>query len=278
MSAVIQRGLIPARLIQTAPSRDLPPSARAAAAALRLHHPDWEYRFFDDADITRFVAAEFPAHRAILDEFPHAVQRADFFRYLAVHRLGGFYLDLDVFLESPLEGLRSLGAVFPFEELTLNRHLRDAHGIDWEIGNYAFGATAGHPFLDAVINNCVRARRERPWREPMFRGVPRWFRRDFEVLNTTGPGLLTRTLAENPETAGDVTVLTPEPDCDVCDTANWHRFGPHGVHLMNGSWRNHGGRVRRRLLLLWEARLRRRLLACSRALGPVRRFHRPPGP
>lgn len=270
--------LIPARLIQTAPTRDLPPLARAAAASLRLHHPGWEHLLFDDQDITRFVATEYPEHRATLEEFPHPVQRADFFRYLAVHRLGGFYLDLDVILEAPLDDLRSLGAVFPFEELSLSRHLRDAHGIDWEIGNYAFGATPGHPFLAAVIRDCVRARRERAWREPMFRRIPRWFHRDFEVLNTTGPGLLTRTFAENPEATVDVTVLQPAPDCDVCDPENWHRFGRHGVHLMAGSWRPRAGRWRRRLRLAWESRLRRRLLACSRALGPVRRFRRPPNP
>ena len=266
---------IPPRLIQTAPSRDLAPAARAAVAGLRLHHPDWDYLFFDDADLTRFVTTEFPEHRPLLDEFTHPVQRADFFRYLAVYSLGGFYLDLDVFLEAPLGDLRPLGAVFPFEELSLNRHLRAAHGIDWEIGNYAFGATAGHPFLAAVIRDCVKARRNHAWRDLMFRGIPRWFRRDFEVLNTTGPGLLTRTLAENPDTAAGVTVLQPAPDCDVCDPENWHRFGRHGVHLMAGTWRPRAGQIRRRLRLAWESRLRRRLLARSRALGPIRRFHRP---
>lgn len=269
---------IPARIIQTAPTRNLSPAARAVATSLRLHHPDWEHLFFDDQDIAGFVASEYPEYRATFQEFPHPVQRADFFRYLAIHRLGGFYLDLDVILEAPLGDLRSHRAVFPFEEISLNRHLREAHGIDWEIGNYAFGATPGHPFLEAVIRDCVRATRDRAWREPMFRGIPRWFQRDFEVLNTTGPGLLTRTFVEHPDTTVDVTILQPRPDCDVCDPVNWHRVGRHGVHLMSGSWRPRAGRLRRRLRLAWESRLRRRLLACSRALGPVRRFRRPEQP
>ena len=42
--------------------------------------------------------------------------------------------------------------MFPFECLTLSRYLRERHGIDWQIGNYAFGATKGHPFLKAVID------------------------------------------------------------------------------------------------------------------------------
>lgn len=265
---------IPARIIQTAPTRDLAPADRAAAASLRLHHPGWEYLFFDDTDIEDFVAMEFPEHRATLDDFPHAVQRADFFRYLAIYRLGGFYVDLDVILETSLEDLRPLAAVFPFEEISLNQHLRDAHGIDWEIGNYAFGATPGHPFLEAVIGNCVRAASNPGWNEPMFRGIPRWVRPAFSVLNSTGPGLLTRTLAEHPDTSAGVTVLEPALGCDVCDPSNWHRIGHYGVHLMNGTWRHPHGGVIRRARLLWERRQRRRLLARSRALGPVRHFRR----
>jgi hypothetical protein len=267
---------IPRRLIQTAPTRDLSPAARAVAAGLRLHHPDWENLFFDDADIARFVAAEFPDQGPVLRSFPHPVQRADFFRYLAVFRLGGFYVDLDVLLEAPLDDLRPLGAFFPFEELTLNRHLRDAHGIDWEIGNYAFGATAGHPFLDALIGNCARAARNPAWNAQMYRGMPRWVRPAFEVLNTTGPGMLTRTLAEHPDISTSVTVLEPAPGCDVCDPANWHRVGRHGVHLMAGSWRPRTTPILGRARRLWESRQRRRLLARSRALGPVRRFRRSP--
>src|SRR5439155_988054 len=84
-----------------------------------------------------------------------------------------------------------------------SRHLH----IDWEIGNYAFGAAPGHPFLRAIIENCVRAQEDPAWVEPMMAGIPRPFRSGFDVLNTTGPGLVTRTLAENPQLARTVNVL-----------------------------------------------------------------------
>ena len=115
-------------------------------------------------------------------------------------------------------------SVFPFEELTLNRHLRQQHGIDWEIGNYAFGASPGNPFLHLVIENCVKAQQDADWIKPMMRGIPGTFRSDFNVLNSTGPGLLTRTYAENPTAAANVTVLFPE---DVCDEKSWHNFGSY---------------------------------------------------
>jgi len=244
--------------------------ARAAATNLKLLHPDWEHVFFDDDDVLRFMAAEFPEYQMIFDSFLRPIQRFDFFRYLAVFRLGGFYFDLDVFLSEPLTPLLDQSCVFPFEELSLSRFLRRRYGIDWEIGNYAFGAAPGNAFLESVIQNCVEAQRDPHWVRPMMAGIPRIFHSDFRVLNTTGPGLVTRTLMENPELIADVTVLFPD---DVCDSDNWHQFGNYGVHLMDGSWRTEGSLLRRRLARWWEVRLLSKFMPVSRRLGPRRNVY-----
>jgi len=258
---------IPARIIQTGRSRDLTLLAKAAAANLQALNPDFEYCFFDDKDVLAFIRDEFPEYRDIFEAFPFRIQRFDFFRYLAVFRLGGFYFDLDFFLATGLQPLRAERCVLPFEELTLNRWLRRRFGMDWEVGNYAFGATSGHPFLQAAIENCLRAQRDPAWVKPMMRGLPWLFRQEFHVLNTTGPGLLSRTLAEDPHLAPQVTVLFPE---DVCDRRTWHQFGDFGVHLMEGSWRTKGGYLRRRLANLWETWSVRRSLPESRRRGKTR--------
>jgi hypothetical protein len=260
---------IPRRLIQTGQSRDLPPLARAAATNLRLLHPGWEYLYFDDDDVLAFIDTEFPEHRRTFDAFPHNIQRFDFFRYLAVYRLGGFYFDLDVFLSEPLGDLLGCDAVFPFEELTINRHLRTNAGLDWEVGNYAFGAAPGDPFLGAVIDNCVRGQLEPCWAGEMLRGIPKPLRGRYEVLTTTGPGLLSRTMAESPGCARGVTVLFPP---DVRKEESWHLFGRYGIHLMEGSWRTKGNVLWRRLAWMWEARERARATAASRHLGPTRQL------
>jgi inositol phosphorylceramide mannosyltransferase catalytic subunit len=259
--------VIPHRIIQTGKTRELPPLAKAAAVNLRLLHSDWDYLFFDDRDVGRFVSREFPKYQTAFENFTYPIQRFDFFRYLAVYRLGGFYFDLDVFLSRELSELLSDRCVFPFEELTLNRFLRRRYNMDWEIGNYAFGAEPGHPFLAAVIENCVRAQRDANWVKPMMGGIPRIFHSEFSVLNTTGPGVLSRTYAENPDLAALMKILFPE---NVCDEATWHKFGSFGVHLMNGSWREKGGFVYRRLAGWWESRCKGNLLAESLRLGPTR--------
>jgi inositol phosphorylceramide mannosyltransferase catalytic subunit len=265
---------IPKRIIQTARSTDLSLLERAAVANLRLLNPDFEYIFFDDAQVESFIDTEFPQYRPTLDGFGVSIQRYDFFRYLAVYRLGGFYFDTDVLLASGLEGLLEFGCVFPFEELTLHRFLRRQYGMDWEIGNYAFAASAGHPFIEAIIGNCIRAMEHPEWAEAMIKSVPRILRNEFFVYDTTGPGLVSRTLAEYQAAGDQVRVLFPP---DVCDPLGWHCFGSYGVHLQSGSWRKPRSFLRRYVNRLWEAATRRALLRESLTRGGKRslEFKRP---
>ena len=258
---------IPKRIIQTGRNRDLPLLHRAAVTNIRLLNPDFEYRFFDDDDVGRFFDTEFPEYRRVFDSFRFPIQRFDFFRYLAVYRYGGFYLDLDVLLAAGMSSLTDHGCVFPFEDLNINGFLRRRHLMDWTIGNYAFGARPGHPFLWEVIQNCVRAQECPEWVQPVLRGIPRLFRDDFFVLSTTGPLLLSRTLAENPDLVEDVTVLFPD---DVRCPGTWHKFGQVGIHLMEGSWRKTERGGRRRLRRLWEWWMVRKFMKESARLGAVR--------
>lgn len=246
---------------------ELPLVSRAALANARLLHPGFELVLFNRSRIEAFINDEFPEFRAVFQSIRLPIQRFDFFRYLAVFRLGGFYLDLDVFLAEALDPLLEFECVFPFEELTVSAHLRQRHGMDWELANYGFGAAPGAPFLRAVIDNCVRGFHEPAWAEQMMKGIPRPFRTQFRVPMTTGPGLVSRTFAEQPQLQAGVTVLFPP---DVCDEKNWQRFGRFGVHLMQASWRRRDGFLRSRLARIWESRKRAALLQASRALGPTR--------
>lgn len=258
---------IPKRIIQTGKDARQPLRNRAMISNVKLLNPDYEYMFFDDKGVEAFLERDFPQYRTVFHAFQFPIQRYDFFRYLAVYRYGGFYFDLDVLLASNLSSLLESGCVFPFEGLTLSTFLRTQHAMDWEIGNYAFGAAPGHPFLEAVIENCVRAQKDPGWVTPMMRGIPPLFRAEFFVLNTTGPGLLSRTLAENADLAKTVRVLFPD---DVCDLRNWNRFGDLGIHLMEGSWRTQGRFLRRKLAQYWEFWKTQKLLKQSVRLGKTR--------
>jgi inositol phosphorylceramide mannosyltransferase catalytic subunit len=258
---------IPRRIIQTDKSADLPLLARAATSNLRLLNPDFEYLFFDDSQVEQFIDVEFPQYRPVYNSFTARIQRYDFFRYLAVYRFGGFYFDTDVLLASGLEDMLEFGCVFPFEHLSINRFLREECGMDWEAGNYAFGAAAGHPFLEAIIKNCVRAQQHPEWPEAMVKSIPRMFRSEYSVLATTGPGLVSRTLAEYPGACDQVKVLFPE---DVCDQNSWFCFGDYGVHLQVGTWRKRERLLRRLLHRHWVSTTRKALFNESRKRGGKR--------
>jgi hypothetical protein len=101
----------------------------------------------------------------------------------------------------------------------------------------------------------------------MMKRVPHILRDDVYVLNTTGPGLLSRTLADNPRLAAGINILFPD---DVCNCDSWHRFGDYGVHHMDGSWRPHSNILRRLLKRLWRNWNLRRMLADGRACGKTR--------
>jgi hypothetical protein len=248
---------IPRRIIQTSKNLDLPLIAKAAVANVKLLNPDYEYIFFTDEKIEAFIKEHYPEYHSVFHAFRYPIQRIDFFRYLAIYKLGGFYFDLDVFLASSLDDLLGSGCVFPFEELTVNSFFQQEYGLDWEIGNYAFGAAPQHPFLKSIINNCVRAQQEPDWAHQMLRSLPRLLHDRYYVLSTTGPGLVTRTLAENSDAAAQVTVLFPD---NVCNPKAWHQFGKHGVHLMEGSWVSKKGFFYKLYTRAWDMWMIKRVL------------------
>jgi mannosyltransferase OCH1-like enzyme len=141
-------------------------------ASMRLLNQDYEYLYFDDRQEEKFVREKYPQHLKLHESFRYRIQKFDFFRYLAIHFYGGFYFDLDVLLTSGLSSLLELGCVFTFEAISLSHHLRNTLGMDWQIGNYAFGATRQHPFLEAIIESCVRGQRDPHWVKQMMRGTP----------------------------------------------------------------------------------------------------------
>ena len=104
--------------------------------------------------------------------------------------------------------------------------------MDGQIGNYAFGSTAGHPFLKAIIDTCVRCQQDPSWVTPMMQDFPLTSKAEFFVLNTTVPRLISRTLAEGPTLAATVSILFPD---DACDLENWTCSGDLGTHLMDGT-------------------------------------------
>ena len=218
---------IPRILHQSSKTRTIPKELEACQNQLIQLHPHWEYRFYDDAECRNIVERHFPSFIPVYDGYPSHIQRADCFRVIAVYGLGGFYLDLDMACFRPLDDLCEYHCVFG-EEKTLNeeeaRRLGHQHAV--RVANYMFGSEAGHPFLLHIL-------------EMMARGSRRRVKNEKDVLESTGPGLVTRAFFNRPDRMRDL-VLLPNRDricpSPYCKGVSCH-FGDYALHHHAGSWR-----------------------------------------
>lgn len=178
--------MIPKILHQTWKSADLPAELSRYRETWRLRNRDLEMRFYDDDDCRELVARDFPQYLEIYDCMPFAIQRADFFRYLAVYRFGGVYADLDVESLRPFDKFFALGgALFGIERhVTRSTQARHGYAEPYQIGNCIFAATPGHPFLLAIIERVAALAAAHPQASLG------------EVEDITGPRMLTRLFYE----------------------------------------------------------------------------------
>lgn len=192
---------IPKIIHQTYRSTDVPLALRPGIAQLRAMNPGWDYRFYDDAAVERFIQSEFKpefyrAYRRINPVYGAA--RADFFRYLLLFRYGGVYLDLKSTTVRPLdetlhpddECVLSFWPNQPHQSMPgvgMHPFLHDQGFERGEFQNWHVIAAPEHPLLRCVISfmmHCINAHAG----NPEIRGR-------LGVLMTTGPIMYTLGLA-----------------------------------------------------------------------------------
>ena len=61
----------------------------------KKHHPDWEYRLWDNQKMNDFVLSYYPQYWKTYNSFRYNVQRWDAIRYLILDTIGGLYVDFD---------------------------------------------------------------------------------------------------------------------------------------------------------------------------------------
>jgi mannosyltransferase OCH1-like enzyme len=83
-------------------------------------NPEYEYRFFDDQDIARFIATEFPEFIAVFNKIKQGAVKADLWRYLILYKFGGVYADMDCRCIAPLRKWIQPGANW-VTQLGINR-------------------------------------------------------------------------------------------------------------------------------------------------------------
>jgi mannosyltransferase OCH1-like enzyme len=193
---------------------------------LRVLHPLWQITIWDDVAALALVRENFPDWEYHYNNYKAPVQRTDIFRVMLVYLYGGFYLDMDILCFKSLDDLRGHNLVLGVEkELSQAETQRLHHTYPIRIANYMFGSRAKHPFwLDFLTAARKRANIA--------------VKCESDVLEITGPGLLTDVYHENESSYDDITLLPNEKRAcwKSCGPASCH-FGTYAVHLHMGSWR-----------------------------------------
>lgn len=165
---------IPKIIHQTYFSKTLPEVVQLNVDHIRAMNPDWEYRFYDDADIDAYIQRYFPELFGIFKKInpAYGAAMADFFRYLLLYREGGVYLDIKSSMEKPLNEI-----IQKDDKYLLSYWQNDANGSMKDLGKYIdiadplgefqqwyIIAVPGHPFLKSVIETvCHNVNRYNPF-------------------------------------------------------------------------------------------------------------------
>jgi mannosyltransferase OCH1-like enzyme len=156
---------IPRILHQTFYERTLAPQLQANVDALRAANPGWEYRFYDDDDILRFIRENFPP--AVLERFlridvRYGAARADLFRYLLMYKVGGVYLDIKSGAKHAFDSVLQPDDRFVLSYWNAS-NAASGWGQHYELRDIAAGelqqwhivCAPGHPFMKAVIDTVL---------------------------------------------------------------------------------------------------------------------------
>lgn len=86
---------IPKIIWQTMKTDSVPKIMKDYSDSWIEKNSEYEYRFFDDQDIDRFIDKEFPEYISGYKKIIHGAVKADLWRYLIVYKYGGVYADMD---------------------------------------------------------------------------------------------------------------------------------------------------------------------------------------
>lgn len=105
-------------------------------------HPGWTFVLWDDKKATTLLEKFYPEFLPMYNSYTEPIRRCDAFRFFVLHRLGGFYVDMDT---SPLQKLDSLLN----NEMVLVKDVNPLLGLN----NGFMAAVPQHPFMKMCCEN-----------------------------------------------------------------------------------------------------------------------------
>jgi len=127
----------------------LPERFRVLGETWKEHYPSWEYIFWDNEKMNRFILNSYPQCWDIYNKYPFNVQRWDAIRYLILYKIGGMYVDFDYESIKPLdELLEEKTCCFALEPQSYCFMFKKRIMFN----NALMFSTPGHPFMKKIID------------------------------------------------------------------------------------------------------------------------------
>jgi len=122
------------------------PKAMLSVAKIQGLHPDWKFQVWSEHAALAFVKERGTSAQVEAYESRSPVQRSEWFRMFVVSVLGGIFLDTSVDLERSFDELPPYVTAFvPCEKFSEKG--------EPQIGDYAMGAVAEHPFFVYLLES-----------------------------------------------------------------------------------------------------------------------------
>ncbi|MEY8685238.1 glycosyltransferase family 32 protein [Bacteroides sp. AN502(2024)] len=157
----------------------LPEKFRALGETWKEHHPDWKYELWDHGRINTFILDFYPQYWNVYQNFKYNIQRWDAIRYLILDKIGGIYADFDT------ECLKSLDPFLKDKECCFSVEPQEhaaVLGLPLLINNAIMMSVPNHAFMKRIIIEVFERNFDASYSH-----------RNLEILDTTGPLMLTRT-------------------------------------------------------------------------------------
>ncbi len=186
---------------------------KKSQASVREWLSEWEYRFWTDAKLERFMREAYPEHFEAWANLDRTIKRVDLSRYLILHRHGGLYADLDwVFTGDVGELIEEEIALYFYQS-------KQALVKGWDfLGNAFMMSTPGQDFWLEVVDYML--------------GLPA----NTPVLRHTGPralGAYWEGLSHKP----NATIFGPDIfDNEKCADGVGKR--QYGYHVRTATWQH----------------------------------------
>lgn len=114
-------------------------------------HPDWDYEFWDENRIDKFIYDYYPEMIDVFYGYPYDIQRWHTIRYLILYKLGGLYVDFDYeCLESVNSFISDDDKCYFVMEPKQHVHLSNSNIF---LNNTLMISPKEHSFLKAIIRN-----------------------------------------------------------------------------------------------------------------------------